>query len=189
VDESKEIVEGWYRGEVTSWIHRASPSFTIVLTKNWKNLHVIPSGFEKDAVINVHGVDSEGFVAYDDTFTFDYPGKDGSESLTLPLKGYSNNGRIIDYTFTEESMGTGWETTFDNTVININSGNNEATFTNKGEDTETETENLFTSNAYVLKIGNYLPTDGVFTMSTMYDGSQYLFTSMRGNITKNRASI
>lgn len=189
VDESKEIVKGWYRGEVTSWIYRATPQFTIILTKNWKNLGAIPSGFRKDAIINVHGVDSEGFAVYDDTFRFAYPGEDTSESLTLPLSGYSNNGHIIDYTFTEQDMGAGRETTFDNTVININSGNNEATFTNKGEDTETETENLFTSNAYVLKIGNYLPTDGVFTMSTMSDGSQYLFTSMRGNITKSRANV
>jgi len=56
--------------------------------------------------------------------------------LTLPLNGYSNNEHVIDYTFTEESMGAGWETTFDNTTININSGNNEVTFTNKEEDTE-----------------------------------------------------
>ena len=95
-----------------------------------------PSGLRRDAVINVHGVDSEGFAVYDDTFIFDYPGEDTSESLTLPLNGYSNNEHVIDYTFTEESMGAGWETTFDNTIININSGNNEVTFTNKEEDTE-----------------------------------------------------
>lgn len=136
VDESKEIVKGWYRGEVISWIHKATPQFTIVLTKNWRNLHMIPSGLKRDAVINVHGVDSEGFAVYDDTFIFDYPGEDTSESLTLPLNGYSNNEHVIDYTFTEEDMGTGWETTFDNTVININSENNEVTFTNKEEDTE-----------------------------------------------------
>ena len=187
--ESKEIVEGWYRGEVASWIYRATPSFTVVLTKNWENLHVVPVGLRKNAVINIHGVDTEGFVAYDDTFIFDYPEKDESESLTLPLKGYSNNGHIIDYTFTEESMGFNWITTVQNNVININSVNNEAIFTNRGKDTETETENLFTSNAYVLKIGNYLPTDGVFSMSTMSDGSQYLFTSMRGNITKSRTNV
>ena len=189
-EDSKEITLGWYRGEVASWIHRASPSFTIVLTKDWQNLHVIPAPLRRDAIINVHGVDNvEGITYYNNSFRFTYPGKEIQESLTLSLKGYSPSGHVIDYTFTEEDMGTGWVTTHSNTDINIESSDNEAIFVNRGEDTETETENLFTSNAYVLKIGNYLPTDGVFTMSSMSDGEQYLFTSMRGNITKNRTSV
>jgi hypothetical protein len=55
---------------------------------------------------------------------------------------------------------------------------------------ETSSENLFTDNAYVLKIGNYLPTDNggdtAFTMSSVKAGSTYKFTSMRGNVTKTR---
>lgn len=55
---------------------------------------------------------------------------------------------------------------------------------------ETSSKNLFTDNAYVLKIGNYLPTDNggdtAFTMSSVKAGSTYKFTSMRGNVTKTR---
>lgn len=189
-EEKIKIETGWYRGEVASWIHRASPSFTIVLTKDWQNLNIVPTSLRKDAIINVRGVDSvEGITFYNNSFKFMCPDKETSESLMLSLKGYSPSGHIIDYTFTEEDMGIGWITTHQNTDINIESIDNEAIFINKGEDTETETENLFTSNAYVLKIGNYLPTDGTFTMSTMFDGEQYLYTSMRGNITKNRSNI
>lgn len=50
----------------------------------------------------------------------------------------------------------------------------------------TQTDNLFTSNAYVLKIGNYLPTDGNFTMAAVNANGTYKFTSMRGNVTKYR---
>lgn len=187
--DNKPILEGWYRGEVVSWIHKASPSFNIVLTKEWENLHVIPEYLHKDAVIKMYGEDTDGIFICENYYTFQYPGTDGAESKTIPVKGYSPGGQIINYTFTEESMGQGWISHYQNDIINIDSPSNEAVFTNRGEDTQTETENLFTSNAYVLKIGNYLPTDGVFSMSSMYDGNQYLFTSMRGNVMKSRSNI
>lgn len=53
-----------------------------------------------------------------------------------------------------------------------------------------ESENLFNSEAYVLKIGNYLPIDGgEFTMASVQaSGQKFMYTSMRGNVTKTTVS-
>ena len=53
-----------------------------------------------------------------------------------------------------------------------------------------ESENLFNTEAYVLKIGNYLPIDGgEFTMASVeVSGQKFMYTSMRGNVTKTTTS-
>lgn len=54
----------------------------------------------------------------------------------------------------------------------------------KGKTAEVvESENLFNDVAYVLKVGNYLPEQGTFTMASVQSNG-FRFTSMRGNVTK-----
>lgn len=48
----------------------------------------------------------------------------------------------------------------------------------------TESEELFTSNSYVIKLGNFLPKSGSFTMASYTYNSTYYYTSMYGNVTK-----
>jgi len=52
-----------------------------------------------------------------------------------------------------------------------------------------EKESAFEDNAYVLKVGNYLPDSyGGFTMASRENGGNYNFTSMYGNVTTYNAS-
>ena len=54
----------------------------------------------------------------------------------------------------------------------------------KGKTAEVvESENLFNDVAYVLKVGNYLPSSGDFTMASVRSNG-FRYTSMRGNVTK-----
>ena len=50
-------------------------------------------------------------------------------------------------------------------------------------------DNLFNNQAYVVKIGNYLPIGGgQFIMASVLDGSDYKYTSMYGNVTRYAGS-
>jgi len=71
-------------------------------------------------------------------------------------------------------------------IIDYDTADRTAHFTNEADEIQDDSDNLLTSNAYVLKIGNYLPTQagGDFTMATV--SSKY-YTSMRGNVTKMRS--
>ena len=191
VEDKKLIDKGLYRGELVTLSHKTIPTFNIDIVKNWTNLIAVKPVSDKVAEIIIQGKDKERMLdVFSQKVTFKCPAgtTDQSETKTIAVKSYSPSGVPIEYHITEKPMGFGWVNPDPpvEVIIDYDTADRTAHFTNEADEIQDDSDNLLTSNAYVLKIGNYLPTQagGDFTMATV--SSKY-YTSMRGNVTKMRS--